>query len=543
MFNNIPKIWQFIMVLSILLTIILSSIGLTVLKPHLMIPDGLENSLRALHKITQHKFFQPVLKKGGNFHVNLLAVSYLPKYLYLNWIGSKDRIKNIYEYYVIGRLLSVLAAILTLLVTYKLTSKLFTIRTGALSVIYLTLSMGFIYHAHFATEDIIMTLFLLLSLYLLVSFHENLKLRYLYLGAAIGGLAVAAKASAGLLVLPYGWTVIYLSFTGQTTEKSSLLNRELNFRSFITKAGGALALLIGSYLIASPGLLIFPKQSLQSILREASFRWDYRQLKAPYSSFIIAQYYLARSLGLPLYLLSLGGLVYSLRQLYQQSKNTMLWAIQLFLLPYLAIISSWDAIGDWAVLPLLPLLLIFTGQFTDKLLKKPLLGKITGVILVVVIIFSAYYTLGGVIKFKRDSRIKATEWLKENLPAGTQVDGYSWQVYLPGFPERVKVRTAKILNGPTLPWLQLNKRLRKKKPEYIVLVSSQYSRYFRDPDAYPQITKTFHSLINEKQGYLIEKSFGPPIQTDYEPTVMLKKAVFPTAMHPINPTVIILRKK
>ena len=92
-----------------------------------------------------------------------------------------------------ARLPSVLAAFLTMLLTYELARRMFDRRTGLLAGIVLASAIEFCMLAHAATPDSTLLLFTVLTYYLFWSRHEDNSRKWWLPTATACGLAVLTK--------------------------------------------------------------------------------------------------------------------------------------------------------------------------------------------------------------------------------------------------------------------------------------------------------------------------------------------------------------
>ncbi|MFB6344250.1 MAG: ArnT family glycosyltransferase [bacterium] len=527
-----------ILITAMVAVVLLSSFGITQVRKTLVVPDGFGNAARATAKINSESFFLPVRKKGGELHVNLLALSYYPKYLYLHWTGGKN-IARPSEYYLIGRLLSMVCGLLGLYGVFRLSGTIFSRTSAALASLMLSVSFGYVFHARAATEDILLTCFVVLSLYCLTRYKQSDNPLDVALTGVFTGLATSAKASGLLLLIPVGWLLLQSSFH-PGSEDDALIAKQIDAVELLRRGSLILGATSVAYLVTTPDILVYPLESLRHFIQEAISRWKSRGFSAEYSGPLLAQYYLARSMGLPLYLLSLVSLGYLIVTDKGRNQLGKLLPVFLFLVPYFAMVSSWNNFGAWAVLPTLPLLLIVTGHCTMSWLKRENVRAIGKVCLVGVIVFTAGYTLVGMNTLRKDSRLRATKWIQRKIPPGSTVDAYSWSLYLPEFPDSITVRAVNLNNGPTRVWPVIPERIRKTQPDFIILSSAQYDRYFNDPDRYPQVTRTFRALIHGKTPYKVVKVFGPGVDLRQELLEGIKETIQPKSFHPVNPTIVIL---
>jgi 4-amino-4-deoxy-L-arabinose transferase-like glycosyltransferase len=112
-------------------------------------------------------------------------------------------------FYLIGRGAMAFIGALTVLVLYGAGRRLYGQRTGLLAAFFLTSTFLHVQNSHYISAvDISMTFFVLVSFYFLVRFWQEKKDSFYVLAGLFGGLAVANKYQAGLIVVPL--TVAYV---------------------------------------------------------------------------------------------------------------------------------------------------------------------------------------------------------------------------------------------------------------------------------------------------------------------------------------------
>ncbi len=134
-----------------------------------------------------------------------------------------------------ARLPSVLAAWLTVLLTYELARGMFGRATGLLAGVVLASAVEFCVLAHAATPDATLLLFTVLTYYLFWSRHENGSRKWWVPTAAACGLAVLTKGPVGL-ALP---GLVILLYFAWNRELGRLLDRKIGWAvlAFVLVAG------------------------------------------------------------------------------------------------------------------------------------------------------------------------------------------------------------------------------------------------------------------------------------------------------------------
>jgi len=145
-------------------------------------------------------------------------------------------------------------------------------------------------------------------------------------------------------------------------------------------------------------------------------------------------------------------------------------------------------------LPIYPFLALLAANFLLKLNKKIIIF-IIAVILIYPISFLSLYS-------RPITRVTASEWIYENVPAGSTITYEEWDdglpLGLPNYPP-VKFQTESLFmydfDTPEK-WQKLNEKL--AKVDYVFLTSNRaYGSTMKLPDKYPQATAFYQSLFNE----------------------------------------------
>jgi hypothetical protein len=129
------------------------------------------------------------------------------------------------------------------------------------------------------------------------------------------------------------------------------------------------------------------------------------------------------------------------------------------------------------------------------------------------------------------------------LDSSDTIDVYSQRVYLSEFPEEATVNRYVIHSSfPRENWQPGLERLDCNKPDYVVLSSYHYFRFFKDPSVYPEVTERMASLFAEED-YEIVRTFGPPIDTEQSAERKFKdSAGFSSFPEDGNPTIVVLKR-
>jgi 4-amino-4-deoxy-L-arabinose transferase-like glycosyltransferase len=490
-----------------------------------------------------HDFLKP------HFYYYFLEIVLSPYYFY-NAIfdtETKSITDLLGDVTLISRIITATIGTATVLLIYLLGSRHFNHTIGLLSAIFLAISMGFATHAHFAYMDIPMIFLTLLSVLLCLQYLETRQLSRLYLASFVGGISVSTKYNAALPVLVAlfisNWDQIAASYHTQDTIRAKI--RSLLPRSWTI----SLILVLAGFLLGTPfSVLDFPHFA-SHVIKQVFITGGYKGFVGAYG-WLPNLSNLQHALGIPLFYLSLAGLVGGLPALLKKpnKKATILFVIPIL---YYASIGSWRICTLRYVLIMLPFLVFWAAVLVHNSWEHAKRAKILVFTLVVgVLSYSACYTFHGVMCFSNDTREISGEWIREHVPAGSKVEVYSYSSYLPRFPrtlhvqqitpnfmvessdyEQFKARFKRsCLGGLILKLLGRDLQtdgvtsrgdnrgefsvssLKRRNPDFIILTSFFYKRFLgkgKDGAAvpYPTAGKYFQHLITEEAGYKVVAKF------------------------------------
>ncbi|MGH9389265.1 MAG: ArnT family glycosyltransferase, partial [Vicinamibacteria bacterium] len=245
-------------------------------------------------------------------------------------------------HYRISRVVSAAAGVATILAAYALSLAAYRRPRGALLAAFsLAVCHLHVRDSHFATVDVLATLFVTLSLVYACRASEAPTARNFVLAGIVAGLAISSKYNVALVVIPIGVAALYLG-------------REALSRLALAAAASAAA-----FALTSPYVLLrFPGfRSDVSFLEDFLYRsgdlalWDHLKLTFPYG------------LGWPLYVASALGVARSLVR--RRAEDVVLLS---FAVPFLVLISSVRITFPRYVLPIVAILMVFAAYLAASLL-------------------------------------------------------------------------------------------------------------------------------------------------------------------------------
>lgn len=535
-----------------LAALLLMIFGTWRLRPHLTFPDETGAIELALRMGYEQNPFIDNFRKGGNLHLYLLALSFVPVTLYWlvtgqfgdiisgaasvgsspSWGVSPDLLTAFYDVLFAGRLVSVLFGVGTVVVVYYLGRELLDRRAGMFASVFLATSVGYVLTAHYATEDVPMTFFLMLGFLLTVRAFHSGDTRTLLAAALVAGLAASTKATAGLLVLPIAIVIIERHWSESGTAVG-----------FVKAAWKYPTLTILGYVSTTPSIFVHPVSWADEISRyvvrstsDVSYNWSD-------PGWLIQLAHLAEGQGIALFLFSVLSVLLVVAFLLRGTLDSAVWLLLLYAIPYFSVIIQGNMTQFPRVMPLFPILAVLAGLAGSELTRSTRSVRVVGIgLLTLVVVFSGVHTAVGVSDFSQ-SRQEATAWTHANLDSSDTVDVYSQRVYLPEFPEEATVNRYVIHSSfPREEWQPGLDRLDCNAPDYVVLSSYHYFRFFKDPSVYPEVTDRMSALFAEED-YEIVRTFGPPVDTELSAERKFRdSAGLSSFPEDGNPTIVVLKR-
>lgn len=323
------------------------------------------------------------------------------------------------------RLVNVCLAVGSVYLTYRLGTALRDRATGRLAAALLAVTFGLAMLAHEAGEDVPALFALLLALYLLVRWVQTGSRRRFLEASAAGGLAVAFKLTAGLIVPVIGLGYLLRARRGDRPFRAGVRRPTLLVGGM---AAGAVVVALGfPTLLVGRVDLVFERFVGQSAGRagvaigpDAPVWWWF------------LRGYLA-SLGLPLTVAGVAGVLAGIGALRpgatDDATDPDARALLLALLAALvATLSGWHDFRPHHLLPTLPLVVLLTADALARLRDhRPVAAR---PVLALLLVTTAAFAGAGVAGYATTPRDAAVDWLEQNAP-----DDATMATYHHGFDE------------------------------------------------------------------------------------------------------------
>ena len=308
--------------------------------------------------------------------------------------------------YLIARCTTAFYGVLTILTAYFTGKKLYDAKTGLISAFFMSLLFIHVKDSHYATVDVPVTFYVSLSIMFAAYAMIEGKLIYSLLSGFIGGLAIATKYPAGVIVVP-----LLLANLFMPTQNS----RRLKYLFLCY-----LCLLLGFFIGCPYALLDWPTfwPDVKYVIDEGGLvSRDVMSGRSGYEYYFL--YALPKGLGIFIYMLSVVGVGYAI--LKHQRKDIFILSFPVI---FLLLMGRSYFFYERYTLPAIPALVIL-GSLAFTRFIAPLISKnklLYAGVLLLVIIEPLYKTIEQNYVFAAtDTRISAKNWIESNIPAGKNI--------------------------------------------------------------------------------------------------------------------------
>lgn len=320
------------------------------------------------------------------------------------------------NFYLTARMVSVIAGVATVAVTYKVSRVLLGKKIALVSAFFLSLAYLAVRESHFGKVDTLGTLFIMSAFLFIVQIIKDKSVKNYMLAGLFGGLAMSTRYAGALVVFPMIVVQLADAFSKRRGRVKIFFNK--NLRLFFV-------VLLLTFAASTPFAVLDFKTFISEIAELnnlISQPWYGVEVGGGWSYHLRVS--LMHGLGWSLFLSSLTGLVL----LFVKDMRKALVLIAFPLVYYFFIGRAWTAVVRYS-LPLVPFFCVtgavFIVEASEKLkryvnpgLRRWVLVLITGLVI--------FPSAVSVLKFNKlmaveDSRLLATEWINENLSEGSSI--------------------------------------------------------------------------------------------------------------------------
>lgn len=480
--------------------------------------------------ITVESPLNPHFFAYGNFPLYLLKTFGLAAAIISPAFGNYDYIVYI------GRLISVVADLGTIIVIYLLAKKLFNNSIALLSALSYSLSVFAIQAAHFYAVDTLLTFFVTTTIYFLIRLYENPSKKLAIVSGVFFGLALVTKISASTLVVAVA-AALLIDFVLIFLKKPHHIKNWFPHIPAVIKrllTEGLLFFLASFFvfIVLQPYAVIDFKSFVEQNMQQQRMTYDAFTFpytiqyagKIPYLYELKNIFFFG--LGPILAIFSFLGFLYLLFLVFQKQRageSAKEIVFLTFFVIYFIIVGRF-AVG-WMryMLPLYPFFAICAALALWRIysLVKPNFEKNKSLFLILTSCFLILLLIWP-LSFQHiysipHTRVTATNWILNNIPAGKKIAVEHWDDALPlSGAEKYTMLTLPLYDQDSAEkWQNINALL--SQADYIILSSNRLSTplpklkdcsVWPPPRCYPITAAYYENLFGDKLGFKKEIEFS-----------------------------------
>ena len=419
----------------------------------------------------------------------------------------------------IGRALSAVFDVGTILLVALIGRKLYTWATGLLAAAFVAFSVLHVQLSHFFAVDVILTFFIVLAVYFCIDLARLGSLRSAGLAGLAIGLALATKVSVIPLFATPAVAVLLYALTEE--HGSSLIwspsTVRLNRAVLCLLVVGVVAAV--TFFLAEPYAVIdnrtfvdnFVEQS-EMVRRVRDYPYTRQYVNTP--AFIYPIQQLATwGLGLPLGIVAWGGLAFGLFVASWRRRRAEILLLS-WVVPYFLITGSFQVKFLRYLLPIVPFLAIIGAEMllaarragsrsaaNGRTRLRAALPRLVEVLTALVVLSSLFYTLAYVHLYaKPHPAVAMSEWINENVPKGSRIAHEHWEEGIPNLDGYSSGELPLYDNDDAKKLDTMIQQL--QTADYIVFYSNRlYGTIPRLPGRYPITTRYYKLLFGAELGF------------------------------------------
>ena len=468
----------------------------------------------------------------------------LPIFL-AKFVGNLTGIIGYNGYTLVGRALSGFFDLLTILILTLIALKLFNREIALLTSFFISIAVIHIQHSHFFTVNLFACFFLALSFYILLFVLETQKIIYYILLGLAWGMALSCNLNSYLFFINLIFAIVWLFLNNYSTNFGRKTSRRVQkiIKEFIILFSKTIIIIISAFVafrVFQPYAFAGPKffnfqfspafthmfESLPILTGSAisfpdSLQWYQKPI-----------YYQIKLLslwgfGIALAFSCLGGIICGLYRLFF-NKN-LKFALPLFWIFTILVFYSTRQVKTLSyLLPISPFLLMFAAYFifefnSDfynrfhffKKFERWLYQNRTGfhIITVFIIFISFCWTCSFINIYSGTiSRIRASNWIYENIPLRSTIANEDGGDSLPLKIDGVLFKLYKIINldlySPDTRTKMLKLSADLEKSDYIFISNNKlYSAIPKNLKSYTYTANYYRLLFRNELGFTLTKVF------------------------------------
>ncbi|MCX6561137.1 MAG: glycosyltransferase family 39 protein [Candidatus Aminicenantes bacterium] len=434
--------------------------------------------------------------------------------------SNEDLVQNPTPYYLIGRALSAVLGIGTVLLIFLLGLRIYNLSVGFAAGLFMAFSPEHVKICHAMLPDGPMLFLLVLTFYFIWRIYETGRPRFYILAGLAAGAAMAMKFG-GHMLLPTLFLAHLLRVLDKGEPKKRIL---LHLPLYLAGLAFAAAFFLGfPYGFLDWKLTLFwYKWQTTTLLTQGHFGSSVQQ-----SAWLFyLQYGFRDNLGAWVQFLAFAGIVAALIRRKAREWILLFYPVLLFLL-----IGVWKARATRYLLPAAPFFLLLAGLAAWSLAGtasrlaakavhgRPASGRTIAGLTAAFALIAVGPSAVRVVRYDAsiagpDTRTEARDWIHWNIPAGEKI---ALEMYDPPI-SREKYDTFYLHSLSDISFASLfNKGVR-----YAVISDINYARFTRFPDEFPSRASFYFDLARDAT---LIKSFVPAYDEDlldlHNPTIKI----------------------
>jgi hypothetical protein len=358
---------------------------------------------------------------GGIYDGHLNPGTFYYPALFMVTIAAVLRVLNVLSLpiapttsYRVARYLSACAGIASILVIFRIGSRLFGRTPAFAAAALLALAFLHVRDSHFGVTDVPMTFMVLVAFLLIVQLSESGATKDVVATGIASGLATSTKYNAALIALP----ALLAIFSCPAASHRPLQER-------LRRAAMYLALMVAAFLLTSPYSLLDYPRFIADVTYESRHLAEGHGVRLGRGWFYHATVTLPYGVGIPILF---AGVVGFFLMSWRDRRKGML--IALFPISYYVLLGSGYTVFARYMLPIVPFLCL-TAAYTiteaaswlATRVRRPNLAPImvgAGVVLLLVPSAQSIVHFDRLIS-RADSRLLARRWVESQFPSGTSI--------------------------------------------------------------------------------------------------------------------------
>jgi 4-amino-4-deoxy-L-arabinose transferase-like glycosyltransferase len=421
------------------------------------------------------------------------------------WPLGVPALDNMTYVYAVGRSVTALAGVLTVVALYAVAVRWFEHQDlprprlyGLLAAGFLALSPLHVQHSHVTSPDVPTTAFLVLAALFALLIVESGAMRWYVLGGLALGLASAAKYPSAMFAAAL--VVAHLARGDSTVRRPSrlvaaVMDRRLWAAGLVT---------IATFLATSPYIVVDWLRFVNDFVSQANRvlqRGPVGEVgvSGPFGPVLYVPLAMKWGLDTPVALLALVGLLVAAWLVMHRgagSSDRRWWLLTLLIFPILVYVFSWTWQHRFAryLVPLVPfgclLAALGVAALVDPLRRRQRASS-AALLATVIGLAAMVWQADGVARYdllltRPDTRTIAARWLEQHLPPGDRV-----MVEWYGPPHgNIRQMGFDLSDRPL-------ERYLGREPRFVVTSSFTYDRWLRDPAQYRRRVDFYTALHRE----------------------------------------------